>query len=54
MKLSYSKVANQFASAVCALALLVAPLTDQFCRSLFYQPTEPEGFKEFCANRKKK
>lgn len=36
------------------MAVFAAPVASEYCHVLFYQPKEPEGFKEFLKKEQKK
>ena len=42
------------ANILCSLAILAAPLAERACRTIFYEPEQPEGLADFVRNNKKK
>ena len=46
MKKVLSKVIKKYGAVFCTLAIVVAPVVSQGCFVKFYQPEEPENFKE--------
>ena len=36
-----------------SIAILLAPIISDSCRIIWYQPEEPEGFKDFVNNLKR-
>ena len=41
------------ATKLCNLALVLATVSVSFCRGMYYQPKEPDGFAEFALNHTK-
>lgn len=54
MKKRIIKVICKYGAQLCALALIVAPLTSEICRARFYQPEEPKGLEGFVRKSKMK
>ena len=44
---------NGYNNTICP-AVFAAPVASEYCHVLFYQPKEPEGFKEFLKKEQKK
>ncbi len=40
-------VTRKIGNVVCALVMMIAPVVSGYCRSLFYQPEEPEGLEKY-------
>lgn len=38
---------KKYTKQLCSLALLAAPLAARTCRTIFYEPKEPEGLAQF-------
>lgn len=54
MKKVFSKIITKYGTAICALAVLVAPMSARVCRTLWYEPEQPEGLDKFIADRTEK
>lgn len=42
------------ANILCSLAILAAPLAERACRTIFYEPEQPEGLADFVRSKKVK
>ena len=51
MKEKLMKIICKYGCKLCAVAVLVAPLATQACKTKYYQPKEPEGLREFAMKK---
>ena len=47
MYFKHKKLIQKICKGICTMAVFAAPVASEYCHVLFYQPKEPEGFKEF-------
>ena len=54
MYFKHKKLIQKICKGICTMAVFAAPVASGYCHVLFYQPKEPEGFKEFLKKEQKK
>lgn len=53
MYFKHKKLIQKICKGICTMAVFAAPVASEYCHVLFYQPKEPEGFKEFLKKEQK-
>ena len=54
MKKTFSDIVVKYGTAICALAVMVAPVAARSCKLLWYESEQPDGLDKFVAEHKKK
>lgn len=50
MKKTFSDIVVKYGTAICALAVMVAPVAARSCKLLWYESEQPDGLDKFVAN----
>ena len=53
MRKMLEKAVCKFGTQLCALAVMAAPLASGLCKTMFYQPVEPDGLRKFAQDAKR-
>ena len=52
MKKTFSDIVVKYGTAICALAVMVAPVAARSCKLLWYESEQPDGLDKFVAELK--
>ena len=53
MKKTFSDIVVKYGTAICALAVMVAPVAARSCKLLWYESEQPDGLDKFVAENNK-
>lgn len=53
MKRKIQKIIQRYGKQICAMAMTAGTLSVSYCRTLFYEPKQPDNFQDFLEKRKK-
>lgn len=54
MKKTFSDIVVKYGTAICALAVMVAPVAARSCKLLWYESEQPDGLNKFVAEHTEK